>query len=40
VTPSIFYVSNLLGQVAKRETGNGAASLSDFGALVKTTFKF
>jgi hypothetical protein len=40
VTPSIFYLSNLLGQVAKQETGNGAASLSDFGGLVKTTFKF
>jgi hypothetical protein len=40
VTPSIFYLSNLLGQVAKQETGNGVASLSDFGGLVKTTFKF
>jgi hypothetical protein len=40
VTPSIFYLSNMLGQVAKRESGNGAASLSDFGGLVKTTFKF
>jgi hypothetical protein len=40
VTPSIFYLSNMLGQVAKRETGNGSASLSDFGGLVKTTFKF
>jgi hypothetical protein len=40
VTPAIFYLSNLLGQVAKQETGNGAASLSDFGGLVKTTFKF
>jgi hypothetical protein len=40
VTPAIFYLSNLLGQVSKLESGSGSASLSDFGGLVKTTFKF
>ena len=40
ITPAIFYLSNLLGQVSKQETGNAAARLSDLGALVKTSFKF
>jgi hypothetical protein len=40
VTPAIFYLSNLLGQVSKLESGTSSASLSDFGGLVKTTFKF
>jgi hypothetical protein len=40
ITPAIFYLSNLLGQVSKQETGNTAARLSDLGALVKTSFKF
>jgi hypothetical protein len=40
ITPAIFYLSNLLGQVSKQETGNTAARLSNVGALVKTSFKF
>jgi hypothetical protein len=40
VTPALFYLSNLLGQISKLETGSNAASVSDVGALVKTTFRF
>ena len=40
ITPSIFYLSNMLGQVSKQDTGNSAASLSDLGAFVKTSFRF
>jgi hypothetical protein len=40
VTPALFYLSNMLGQVSKLETGNPTARLSDVGGLVKTTFKF
>jgi len=37
VTPAIFYLSNPLGQNA---SNTGSDSLNNFGALVKTTFKF
>lgn len=40
VTPAIFYLSNLLGQITKIETGSNAGSLSNLGGLVKTTFRF
>ena len=42
VTPAIFYLNNPLGQISKivgTTTGSGT-SFSNFGALVKTTFKF
>ncbi len=40
VTPALFYLSNLLGQISKIETGRDAGSLSNIGGLVKTTFRF
>jgi hypothetical protein len=44
VTPAIFYLSNPLGDVGyqmSRADGNaGSAALTNFGGLIKTTFKF
>ncbi len=40
VTPALFYLSNLLGQISKIETGSNAGSLTNLGGLVKTTFRF
>lgn len=40
VTPAVFYLSNLLGQISKIETGNNAGSLRNIGVLVKTTLRF
>ena len=43
VTPAIFYLSNPLGQagyIANKVSGDEGAALTNFGAIVKTTFKF
>ena len=43
VTPAIYYLSNPLGQVGyvdNLRTGNSGAALTNFGGIVKTTFKF
>jgi len=41
VTPAIFYLSNPLGQVGHLLAGgNGSNVLTNFGGLIKTTFKF
>lgn len=40
VTPAIFYLSNLLGQISKIETSSSSGSLTNIGGLVKTTFRF
>jgi hypothetical protein len=40
VTPAIFYLSNPLGQAGYAITRDGDAALTNFGAIVKTTFKF
>ena len=43
VTPAIYYLSNPLGQVgyvANKVTGDSGAALTNFGGIIKTTFKF
>jgi len=40
VTPAIFYLSNPLGQGGWEITHNGDAALTNFGGIIKTTFKF
>lgn len=43
VTPAIYYLSNPLGQggfLENRATGTSGAALTNFGGIVKTTFKF
>jgi len=43
VTPAIYYLSNPLGQVGyvdNQRTGDSGAALTNFGGLIKTTFKF
>ncbi|MCX5948909.1 MAG: iron uptake porin [Cyanobacteria bacterium] len=43
VTPAIYYLSNPLGQagyVDNQRTGDSGAALTNFGGLIKTTFKF
>ena len=40
VTPAVFYISNPLGQQQRFLAAGGSSGLNNFGALVKTTFKF
>jgi len=43
VTPAIYYLSNPLGQgsfVANQTSGGSGAALTNFGGIIKTTFKF
>lgn len=40
VTPAIFYLSNLYGQLTKAVTDVNSASVNNLGGLVKTTFRF
>ena len=43
VTPAIYYLSNPLGQfgyIDNQRTGDSGAALTNFGGLIKTTFKF
>ena len=40
VTPAIFYLSNLYGQLTKQATAVNGASVDNIGGLVKTTFRF
>jgi hypothetical protein len=40
VTPAIYYLSNPLGQLGWEITRDGDSALTNFGAIVKTTFKF
>jgi hypothetical protein len=40
VTPAIFYLSNLYGQLTKLSTNVNSSSVTNIGGLVKTTFKF
>ena len=40
VTPAVFYLSNLYGQLTKANTNLSNASVNNIGALVKATFRF
>ena len=40
VTPAVFFLSNLYGQLTKANTNLSNSSVTDIGALVKTTFRF
>ena len=43
VTPAIYYLSNPLGQgsfLANQVSGSNGAALTNFGGIIKTTFKF
>ena len=43
VTPAIYYLSNPLGQggfIANQTSGGSGAALTNFGGIIKTTFKF
>ena len=40
VTPAIFYLSNIYGQLTKLATGVNSSSVTNIGGLVKTTFRF
>jgi hypothetical protein len=40
ITPAIFYLSNLYGQLTKQATDVNSSSVSNIAALVKTTFRF
>jgi hypothetical protein len=40
VTPAVFYISNPLGQQQRIGANGAATGLNNFGALVKTTFRF
>lgn len=40
MTPAIFYLSNLYGQLTKAVTDVNSSSVNNLGSLVKTTFRF
>ena len=40
VTPALYYLSRPNGHLTNGETGTGDETFSNFGGLVKTTFKF
>jgi hypothetical protein len=40
VTPAIFYLSQYMGEVGKGELTGGGKSITNFGGIIKTTFKF
>jgi hypothetical protein len=40
VTPAVFYINNPAGQVQRVGANGATTGLNNFGALVKTTFKF